>query len=395
MAVRYSNFARYALFLALTIQFTASMAAISTDVRRYPKAISDLEEVIARGLGFQSDDLKISGFDLRDALVGRSIVYEIDLEIDNKVFPLKLLDDVNRWQREDLPILQVDHQGRNTSHENVLVAKKMKKKNSQRSPVLAPFQLAGPMELWIQDAKNMKLSLPHHVDDGELRKVIIADGAVVTVKGAKSVSLLRPIELDLPLTKGQNGFASRMLSLADRLRHAALTRDQLLSLRIVGPTSLTSPNSSSSANKRNLNWLVNGPNTFWPVKSVNGSNTHLIGLEKILSSVLGPKASEDGSFRLLKADISAQTFVKIGFQVEKVVGNGPEWAGYPKWRTKPEIIRMDFEVLAKVDGDKIVPERVIQVEPVRVKDTMATNVITGNVTSSKAYNMGPPKPFTL
>ncbi|KAK1431230.1 hypothetical protein QVD17_14538 [Tagetes erecta] len=391
MAVNAYNFA---LFLALTIQFTASMASISTThVHRHPKAISDLKEIIVRGLGFQSDDLKITGFELKDALVGRSIVYEIDLEIDNKILPLQLLDNVNQWQHEDLPIFQVDDHARNMSYENVLVTKK--EKSAKESPVLAPFELAGPMELWIQDAKNMNHSLPHDADGSELRKVIIADEAVVTVTGAKSISLLRPIELSLPLTKAQNGFASRILSLADRLRHAARTKGQLPSLCIVSPTSLTSPTPSASNDKRKLNWLVNGPNTFWPVKSLNGSNTNLIGLEKLLSSVLGPKASKDGSFKLLKVDVSAHTFVKMGFQVEKLTGNGPEWLGYPKWRTKPAVMRRHFEVLAKVEGDKIVPERVVQVVPVRVKDTMASSVITGNISSSNAYSMQPPRPFTL
>lgn len=383
MAVRVSDFDRYVLIFALIIQICNSTAAISTtDVKHYPKAISDLEEVIVRGLGFQSDDVKISGFDLRDALTGQSIAYEFALEIDDKVLPLKLLDDVNRWKHVDLPILQVADQ---TRHENGagLVAKK-KKNSKMRSPVLAPFQLAGPMELWIQDAKKLKLSLPHHGNDGDLRKVILADGAVVTVKGAKSVNLLRPVEFDLPLNKTQNRFASGILTLADHLQHAARTREQLVSLCIVGPTSLTSPKPS-----------INRSNTLWPVVSVNGSNTHLTGFEKLLSSILGSKASEEGSFRILRADVSAHTFLKIGFQVEKLTGNGPEWLGYPKWRTKPEIIRMHFEVLARLDGDKIVPERVIQVDPAKVKDTMAPNVITGNISSTMAFTMTPPKPFTL
>ncbi|KAI3702270.1 hypothetical protein L6452_28003 [Arctium lappa] len=404
------------------------------DVNHHPKAISDLQEVIVKGLGFQSNDLKISGFDLRDALVGRSTAYELYLEIDGKVIPLRLLDDVNRWEPVDLPIFQVEDQTRNTSDENGLVAKKKKKKKkkgSQGSPVLPPFQLAGPMELWIQDAKDMRLSLPHHVDAGELKKVILADGAVVTVKGAKAVGLLRPVELDLPLNKTQNRFASGILTLADRLRHASCTRTQLLSLRIAGPTSLTSPKSSPSSNKLKLKrlapglvelssalktnstnaisaidlqgeiksptLLTHGHSRLWPLVSINGSNPHLIGLETIVSSVLGSKAKEEGFFRLLRADVSAQTFIKIGFTVEKLSGNGSEWAGYPKWRTKPEIMRMHFEVLAKIDGDKIVPERVIQVDPVMVKDTVATNLITGNITSSSSMTsiMTPPKPFTL
>lgn len=109
-----------------------------------------------KGLGFQADEFKISGFDLRDAQVGKSVAYEFDLEIDNKVMPFKLLEDVNRWEYVDLPIFQTEHSAR-PGEENVLVEAK---KFDDDMPVLAPFQLAGPMELWIQDAKDMRISLP-------------------------------------------------------------------------------------------------------------------------------------------------------------------------------------------------------------------------------------------
>lgn len=427
MDLRVFNFV---IFLALILQFQYSEGLISTADMNHPKAITDLKESIVKGLGLQSDDLKISGFDSRDALVGRSVAYEFDVEIDDKVLPFKLLEDVNRWEYVDLPIFRVEEQARGVGDENGLVEKKGV---GERLPVLAPFQLAGPMELWIQDAKDMRLSLPHDVDAGELRKVILADGAVVTVKGARSVSLRHPIELPLPLNNTKTGFASGLLTLAERLRHASRAQTQLLSLRIVGPTSLTSPtpSSPSSKNKLKLKRLAPGlvelssvsktnsktalstidlqgeaptlltPDhftTFWPVTSVNGSHSNLLGLEKLLGSVLGSKASKEGSFKLLKADISAHTFVKIGFGVErKLTGNLSELQGQlPEWRTKPETMKMHFEVLAKVDGNKFVPERVVQVNPVPVEHTIAPSVATGNTTMSKVPVVYPPvSPFTL
>ncbi|KAK6159153.1 hypothetical protein DH2020_006467 [Rehmannia glutinosa] len=394
----------------------------------YPKAISDLKEAIVKGLGFQADDFKISGFDLRDAQVGKSVAYEFDVEIDNKVMPFKLLEDVNRWEYVDLPIFQMEHPVR-PNEENGLLPKQQ---FDDQMPVLAPFQLAGPMELWIQDAKDMRISLPHDVDAGVLKKVILADGAVVTVKGARSVSLRHPIELPLPLNRTTNGFASGLLTLAEYLQDAARSQDNpLLSLRIVGPTSLASPATSSPSSRLKLKRLAPGLvelssaskkraveaadaistvdlqgeatallapdrfSTLWPVVSINGSNSNLLGFEALLSSVLGPKANKEGSFKLLKADVSAQTFVKIGFGVEKKVKEG-EIEGFPEWRTKPSTVTMHFEVLAKVDGNKVVPERVVQVNPVIAEDSVAPNVLMGNVTMSKMPVVHQPQnPFTL
>jgi len=272
------------------------------------------------------------------------------------------------------------------------------------------------------------------VDAGELRKVILAEGAVVTVKGARSVSLRHPIELPLPLNTSQNGFASGLLTLAERLRHASQTETQLLSLRIVGPTSLTSPtpSSPSSSNlKLKLKRLAPGlvelssvsktaisavhlqgeaptlltPDhftTLWPVTSINGSHSNLLGLERLLTSVLGSKASKEGSFKLLKADVSARTFVKIGFRVEKkLTGNLTEGEAQgqgrlPEWRTKPETMKMHFEVVAKVDGDKFVPERVVQIKPVAVQHTVAPSVFIGNTSMSKKPVVYTPfSPFAL
>lgn len=137
--------------------------------------------------------------------------------------------------------------------------------------------------------------------------------------------------------------------------------------------------------------------TLWPVASINGSNSNLLGFEALLSSVLGPKADKEGSIKLLKADVSAETYVKIGFAVEKTLkeGEGP-FEDYPAWRTKPKSVRMHFEVLGKVDGNKVVPEKVMQVDPVMAEDSVAHNVLTGNVSMSKVPIVHPPPiPFLL
>ncbi|EXC54481.1 hypothetical protein L484_001113 [Morus notabilis] len=428
-----SFYSRVLLLLTVVSQSPfSSRALISTPnfSPPYPKAISDLKEATVKSLGLQADDLKISGFDIRDARVGYSVAYEFHVEVDNKVLPFKLLEDINRWDYADLPIFRMEEPDGPGDEKGIVEKSRLE---SSLPPVLAPFQLAGPMELWIQDARDMRISLPHDVDAGVLKKVILAEGAVVTVKGARSVSLRHPLDLPLPLNRTDNAFASGLLTLAEWLHHASRTQSTpLLSLRIVGPTSITAPSSSSpsSSNRLKLKRLAPGlvelsspsktkviealssldlkdeassllsPSQFttlWPLVSINGSNSNLIGFETLLASVLGSKAHKKGSFKLLKADVSAQTFVKIGFAVEKKLkeGDGVEWEGFPEWRTKPESVKMHFEVLAKVDGEKVVPEKVVPVKPVLVEDTVAPNLLMGNVTMSKTPIFHPPSnPFT-
>ncbi|KAK6916257.1 LOW QUALITY PROTEIN: hypothetical protein RJ641_019118 [Dillenia turbinata] len=61
---------------------------------------------------------------------------------------------------------------------------------------------------------------------------------------------------------------------------------------------------------------------------------------------------------------------------------------FPAWRTKPETLRMHFE--QRLTGTRIVPERVTQVNPVLVEDTVAPNVLQGNVTMSRVPIYQPP-----
>ena len=108
--------------------------------------MQNLKEAIVKGLGFRADDFKITGFDIRDTLVGHAVAYEFDLEVDNQVLPFKLLEDVNRWEYVDLPIFRVEEKedGKiRVGDENGLVEQKVKLDNGLL--VLAPFQLA---DLW-------------------------------------------------------------------------------------------------------------------------------------------------------------------------------------------------------------------------------------------------------
>ncbi|KAG1366699.1 hypothetical protein COCNU_13G004890 [Cocos nucifera] len=337
---------RFAVILFALLTIGAANAVISSESLNpsSPKAISDLREAIVKGLGIQGEGLEVSGFDVRDALVGHSVAYEFDIEVDNKVVPVKLLEDVSRWDFVDLPIFRSDEKG---------LAERGRRSDSRVQPELSPFQLAGPMELWIQDGDDMRLSLPHDVEAGKVKKVLLSDGAVVTVKGARSVSLRHPLDLPLPLNRTHpknRPMATGLLTIAEALRNAAHSNEKpLLSLHIVGPTSLTSSPSMSPNDKLKLKRLAPGlvelssrsvPEdvqvsqnpTLWPLTSLNGSDLNLRGFEELLASVLGKKGQEEGSFRLVRAEVAARTYVKMGFAVERsLLDQEVDWSGFPEW----------------------------------------------------------------
>lgn len=382
-----------------------------------PKAISDLRDAIVKGLGFQAEGLKVSGFDVRDALVGHAVAYEFDIEVGRKVLPVRLLEDVSRWDFVDLPIFRSQADADDTALAEIRRAGR----GSIVEPTLPPFQLAGPMELWIQNGDDVRLALPHDVDAGTLKKVVLSDGAVVTVKGARAVSLRLPLELPLPLNRTTyKGRLSSLISIAQALRGAARSNQKpLLSLRIEGPASLSSTPSMSPKDKLKLKRLAPGqvelssqagtipaitededePHNpgLWPLLSLNGSDGSLQGFEELLASVLGKKAGEKGTFKLLKARASAQTYVKMAFTVEKKLAEGDvNWSNIPEWKTKPKRMRAHYEVLARVEEGQAIPERIAQVQPFQANEAMSESVLTGNVSRSKMEIVHPPPVyFTL
>lgn len=415
MAAARARWRFLALPLALLLAIGSSRGLVRPEAAPkppVPKAISDLRDAIVKGLGFQSEELKVSGFDVRDALVGQAVAYEFDIEVGRKVVPVRLLEDVNRWDFVDLPIFRSQADADETALAEIRKGGGGGGRGAVK-PTLPPFQLAGPMELWIQDGDDVRLALPHDVDAGTLKKVVLSDGAVVTVKGARAVSLRLPLELPLPLNRTTyKGRLSNLLSIAQALRGAARSNQKpLLSLRIEGPTSLSSTPSMSPNDKLKLKRLAPGQvelssrsipavtddedeshsSGLWPLMSLNGSDGSLHGFEELLASVLRKKAGEKGTFKLLKARASAQTYVKMGFAVDKRLAEGDvDWSNFPEWKTKPKKLRAHYEVLARVEGGQAIPERIAQVQPFQVDEAMSESVLTGNVTRSKMEEVHPP-----
>lgn len=408
MAATRARWRFLALPLALLLAIGSSRGLDAAPKPPVPKAISDLREAIVKGLGLQSEELKVSGFDVRDALVGHAVAYEFDMEVGRKAVPVRLLEDVNRWDFVDLPIFRSQADADDTALAEI--------GRGSFDPTLPPFQLAGPMELWIQDGDDVRLALPHDVEAGTLKKVVLADGAVVTVKGARAVSLRLPLELPLPLNRTTyKGRLSSLLSIARALRGAARSNQKpLMSLRIEGPTSLSSTPSMSPNDKLKLKRLAPGqvelssraipavtddedesPSPgLWPFLSLNASDGSLQGLEELLAKVLGKKAGEKGTFKLVNARASAQTYVKMGFTVEKRIADGEvNWSNLPEWKTKPNKLRAHYEVLARVERGQAIPERIARVQPFQVDEAMSESMLTGNVSRSKMEVVNPPPVF--
>lgn len=150
------EFRRNLVATALTLLLFFSPIA-SSDPLSFSEAISGLKETVAQALRTGvGEDWEITRFDPRDASVIQSLVYEFHIQIGKTVFPIRLLEDINNnnnssnffWNDEDNELAPESG------------IRDVVQKSRRLSPVLSPFQLAGPLELWIQDGDDLRLALP-------------------------------------------------------------------------------------------------------------------------------------------------------------------------------------------------------------------------------------------
>lgn len=260
-----------------------------------------------------------------------------------------------------------------------------------------------------------------------LRKVVLADGATVTVKGARSVSLRHPIEFQLPLNRTNRHRFISLSALSEAIRQDSRTSNSnnkhhpLVSLRIQGPTSMTSSSPSPSRDNPRLKLKRLAPGlvelsalahaaapgfekadsrekTWWPFTSINVSDPNLMGIEALLGSVLGKKADKVGSFQVVKAEVTAKTYVKQRFRmVRRLTNEDVDLMELPEWKTKPVNMKGYFEVVGRVeDNGEVVAEKIAQVEePFEGEETsFHPSLLTGNVsTNDDAIIFNPPQSF--
>lgn len=249
---------------------------------------------------------------------------------------------------------------------------------------------------------------------------MLADGATVTVKGARSVSLKHPIEFQLPVNRTHPYRFISLSALSEAIRQDSRTvssnkHHPLVSLRIEGPTSITTSSSSSPSSSSNnarlklkLKRLAPGlvelsslalatsgfekseddtpekKTSWWPFASINASDPNLMGIEALLGSVLGKKAGKVGSFQVVKAEVSAKTYVKQRFRmVKRLTNEDIDLMGLPEWKTKPVNVQGYFEVVGRVeDNGEVIAEKIVQVEePFQQETSFHPNLLTGNVSS--------------
>ncbi|KAI4336936.1 hypothetical protein L6164_015406 [Bauhinia variegata] len=120
-------------------------------------------------------------------------------------------------------------------------------------------------------------------------------------------------------------------------------------------------------------------------------------LEKILRSLLGHRILQSQLFGFLKAKIRASAAVKFPIELESNLGSNVTLnRTLPEWRTRPSVERAWFEVLTRVEADRLKPLLIKKVKPFIESDSISWGNLLSNVSFTKLRSvLVPPEALTL
>lgn len=124
--------------------------------------MQDTLDLLKQRMGWKVDEVKLGSIDTRDAKIGQTLIYEFDIQVGSVVIPLRLSEEVTSWQYlQELPPPRSDNEDEEGGRREV---KKKGAVNVWRpeafAATLTPFEVAGPVDLWIQDAEELRLAMP-------------------------------------------------------------------------------------------------------------------------------------------------------------------------------------------------------------------------------------------
>eukprot|EP00271_Cylindrocystis_brebissonii_P015937 TRINITY_DN39019_c0_g1_i1.p1 TRINITY_DN39019_c0_g1~~TRINITY_DN39019_c0_g1_i1.p1 ORF type:complete len:488 (+),score=63.59 TRINITY_DN39019_c0_g1_i1:290-1753(+) len=207
--------------LALLLCF--SMPGLST-AEEPPLSLTGLHEALGALLSpiASGPDSQLGRVHLDDAKFGKTLLYSLALEVEGgRQVDFSLVEEITTWDY----LLPPAHSGMlpPAAASNLMAAESLGEDEVEEgeddvagsrpfeapSAVLPPFRLEGPLELWVEQAGQLRFTMPDEVEMGKVKKVVLADGAVITVDAAKAFTLARPLRnLPLPLTSRKSSSAS-------------------------------------------------------------------------------------------------------------------------------------------------------------------------------------------
>ncbi|KAF2309898.1 hypothetical protein GH714_005540 [Hevea brasiliensis] len=273
------------------------------------------------------------------------------------------------------------------------------------SAVLDTFIVEGPFDLRVAGQDELSLLLPLNASHSGLKRILVGEGITVEVKGAQELSLFDTFDHSFTVNgsfkikKWRTGFCSFWQSLCM----------PLLPIHIIGSASLTAFRTRNYDASVETTFLSEETIELLPAKCYSNNVyknkarlSHSLSLKinmlgKLLRSFLGNRMGQKWVSGSLRANAKAATIIRFQLEIEKNIARNETFDDVLEdWKTRPTVERVWFEVMARIEAEKLMLGMVKKVRPFIAVDSVSLSNLMSNISFTKFPSiLVPPESLTL
>ncbi|PSS31388.1 Ktr system potassium uptake protein like [Actinidia chinensis var. chinensis] len=363
---------------------------IGDELRPQPSPfLEDVLKAISVREGWNnSGDVRVSKLDSRNAKCGSSQRYEFRLRIGKAELIFELRDEVSSWKKMK----------KGGDFESVVNA-------VSSMAVLDAFRVEGPLELRVGGDDELSLLLPLNASHTGLKRILVGEDITVEVRNAQGVSLDHALELALQVNRSVaiDRQGSEFWPLQNSLC------ETLLPIHISGSATVAAYRARNPDSYIETTFLLRDTIELLPEKCylrnvyrkrrcpIDSINLRTAVIEKLWRSFLGDKIYQNGGLGFLKANIKASTVVRFKMELERDIRSNDTLQGtLAEWRTRHTVERVWFEVVARIERERLKPLVVKKVRPSTEVDSSGWSNLMSNISFTKFPSiLVPPEALTL
>ncbi|KAF7140049.1 hypothetical protein RHSIM_Rhsim06G0041200 [Rhododendron simsii] len=335
-------------------------------------------------------DVRVLELDGKNARFGSSERYEFQIRIGRKTeLIFKLRDEVSLWKK----------MGKGEGDFESLV------KEVSSIAVLDVFRVEGPLEL-IAGGDDELI----HFERGngelgwvgiELKRFVVADQAPIVVMECWNHSIIHSASNKMLVGEG--------ITVEVRNAEVDTICRPLLPIHISGSVAVAAYRTRNPSSCIVTAFPLKDTIELLPEKCfaqhickkrrcpIDSLDLKITLMEKLLRSFLGNKIDQNTTSGFLKASIKASTVVRFKMEVERDIRSNDTAQGtLAEWRTRPSVERVWFEIVARIEGERLKPLAIKKVRPFVDVDSSAWSNLMSNMSFTKFPSvLVPPEALTL
>ncbi|KAE8653990.1 Peptidase S24/S26A/S26B/S26C family protein, putative isoform 1 [Hibiscus syriacus] len=367
---------RVLLFLLFFLFSQILSFAFNPPQSNYPQILQDVIGKIALKQKWEQEGLNFTKFELSKVRFGTGKRHEFRIRFGKTHLLFKFPDEVSSLNKLT-----------NRSSDDFVDF--VNEINS--SAVLDPFTVEGPFELFLSPSHQSSLLFPLNNSHTDLKRVLVGEGITLQLSGAHEISLFHTLNFGLPANRND---VKEKKSGYWPFRH--LFCRPLLPVRVLGSVSLVAyrtrkPDARIDAHFPSKDTIELLPEKCYDARDyskqpflIDSISSRITRLQKVLRTFLGDKNNQKGFFGSLKVKTKASPITHFQLELEKNIGKNESVRGMlDEWRTKPTVERQWFDIMARVEGEKLKPLTIKKVRSFVSVDTVSWSNLLSNISFTK------------